>query len=129
MLPSLSWSTQSTLSRDDNGDPIESAAQAVLDANGLLSQEWQEQVAKAPSFMTNDCDPWAMDQMVKAMLNPDPNVRPTAEDMSMTFGCQWVAARRSAGATVFEGNFGPSEETAYAGEPMITDNGDAMDMS
>ncbi|KAJ4303798.1 mitosis inhibitor protein kinase swe1 [Kalmusia sp. IMI 367209] len=129
VLPSLSWSTQSTLSRDDNGDPVESAAQAVLDANGLLSQEWQDQVCKAPSFMTNDQDPWAMDQMVKAMLNPDPIIRPTAETMSLTFGCQWVAQRRSAGATVFEGNFGPSEETSYTCEPMITDNADAMDMS
>lgn len=129
VLPSLSWSTQSTLSRDENGDPVESAAQAFVDSTGYLTQELQDEVAKAPKFMTDDQDPNAMDQVAKAMIMYDAADRPTAEAVSMAFGCQWVAQRRSAGATIYEGNFGPSQETLFGYEPMITDNVDAMDMS
>ena len=129
VLPSLSWSTQSTLSRDENGDPVESAAQAFVESTGYLTQEWQDEVSKAPQFMTHDTDPHAMDQVAKAMIRFEASERPTAEDVSMCFGCQWVAARRSSGATIYEGNFGPSEESLCGYEPMITDNVDAMDMS
>jgi mitosis inhibitor protein kinase SWE1 len=122
VLPSLSWSTDSTLSRDENGDPIESAAQAYVE---LMKSE----VAKAPRFMTDDQDLNSMDQVARAMIVYDAAFRPTAEAVSMTFGCQWVAARRSAGATIYEGNFGPCEDTLRGYEPMITDNVDAMDMS
>lgn len=129
VLPSLSWSTESTLSRDENGDPIESAAQTLVESTGFLTEEWQDEVGKAPKFMTDDTDPNAMDQIAKAMIRVEASERPTAEEVSMCFGCQWVAARRSAGATIYEGNFGPSKETFYGYEPMITDNVDAMDMS
>lgn len=129
VLPSLSWSTQSTLSRDENGDPVESAAQAYVDSTGYLTQELQDQVTKAPRFMTDPEEPNSMDMVVRAMINYDATDRPTAEAVSMAFGCQWVAHRRSAGATVYEGNFGPSEDTFGSYEPMITDNADAMDMS
>ncbi|KAL1597128.1 mitosis inhibitor protein kinase swe1 [Paraconiothyrium brasiliense] len=129
VLPSLSWSTQSTLSRDENGDPVESAAQAFVDSTGYLTQELQDEVAKAPQFMTDEHDPNSMDQVARAMIMYDAAERPSAEAVSMAFGCQWVAQRRSAGATIYEGNFGPSEDTLCGYEPMITDNADAMDMS
>lgn len=129
VLPSLSWSTQSTLSRDEHGDPIESAAQAYVDSTGYLTQELQDEVTKAPRFMTDREDPNSMDQVARAMIVYDAADRPTAEAVSMAFGCQWVAHRRSAGATIYEGNFGPSEDTLGGYEPMITDNADAMDMS
>ncbi|KAK7184699.1 hypothetical protein DPSP01_000429 [Paraphaeosphaeria sporulosa] len=129
VLPSLSWSTQSTLSRDENGDPIESAAQAYVDSTGYLTQELQDEVTKAPRFMTDREDPNSMDVVARAMIKYDAADRPTAEAVSMAFGCQWVANRRSAGATIYEGNFGPSEDTFGGYDPMITDNADAMDMS
>lgn len=138
VLPSLSFSKdESILSRDDRGDPLETS----IDAIGALDQHLQnqraiqlseriEELAKAPAFMTDDQHPWAMDQMVRAMLHPNPDARPTAELVCLSYGCQWVAQRRRSGTMDYEGNFGPTEEIPDCGEPMITDNNiDFMDIS
>ena len=137
VLPSLTWSADSsTLSRDGNGDPI---LENSLDAF-LMSDEPQptvqlrtasspeEELARAPKFMVDYTDSNTMDQVVKAMLHPDPDQRPTAEQVLQCFGCQWVDQRRRAGATVYEGNFGPGEDV-LATYVLDDTDADMMDMS
>lgn len=138
VLPSLTWSADSsTLSRDGNGDPI--PENSISLDTFLMSDEPQptvqvraasspeEDLARAPKFMVDYNDANTMDNVVKAMLHPDPDQRPTAEQVLQCFGCQWVDARRRAGATVYEGNFGPGEEVlaTYADDV----DADMMDMS
>lgn len=146
VLPSLTWSAESsTLSRDAHGDPVPEGSRASMDgflmsdmdndsmgsikARPLSSPE--EELAIAPSFMTQRHDVNSMDNVVKAMLNQDPSRRPTASEVLNCFGCSWVASRRRAGATIYEGNFGPGDEVldTYAGELTHDLDVDMMDMS
>ncbi|KAJ4991465.1 hypothetical protein SVAN01_03112 [Stagonosporopsis vannaccii] len=137
VLPSLTWSADSgTLSRDGNGDPIlensldtflmSDEPQPTVQVRSASSPE--EELARAPKFMVDYMDPNTMDQVVKAMLHPDPDQRPTAEQVLHCFGCQWVDQRRRAGATVYEGNFGPDEDV-LATYVLDDAEADMMDMS
>lgn len=146
VLPSLTWSADSgTLSRDSNGDPIPESNRLSMD--GFLMSDAdldslssiavrptsspEEELARAPKFMVERHDPNSMDHVVHAMLNQDPDQRPTAEQVINCFGCQWVDSRRRAGATVYEGNFGPSEEvlSTYTIDQHNLLDADMMDMS
>ncbi|PSN61527.1 kinase-like protein [Corynespora cassiicola Philippines] len=137
-LPSLTWSNaSSTLSRDSSGEPIArnhgdslpmSDFDAPLEGERLpLTPEEEEELLRAPFFMVDETHEHALNQVVQAMVNPDPEQRPTAEQIFSCFGCQWVLERRRAGATIYEGNFGPSQENL--GVLELDDEVDAMDMS
>jgi mitosis inhibitor protein kinase SWE1 len=138
VLPSLTWSVDSnSVIRDEHGLPIPAdAADSVepylmsdSEPSSLaalhIKERWQGELDKAPSFMTQQTDMHSMDYVVRSMLHPDPTFRPTAEQVYQCFGCQWVAQRRRAGATIFEGNFGPELEVIEA----FDDHPDAMDTS
>jgi mitosis inhibitor protein kinase SWE1 len=143
VLPSLTWSADSsTLSRDSNGDPVPENANISMDQFLMSDSDMdplstlevrpasnpEEELARAPKFMVDFQDPNTMDQVVKAMLHPVPEERPTAEQVLRCFGCQWVEHRRRSGATVYEGNFGPSDEVLATFHDDI-DEADMMDMS
>ncbi|KAF3045181.1 hypothetical protein E8E12_010420 [Didymella heteroderae] len=135
VLPSLTWSADSsTLSRDGNGDPIpENSIDGFLMSDEphvqvRTASSPEEELARAPKFMVDYTDANTMDQVVKAMLHPDPDARPTAEQVLQCFGCQWVDQRRRAGATVYEGNFGPGEDV-LATYSLDDADADMMDMS
>ncbi|CAO2652252.1 Nn.00g005350.m01.CDS01 [Neocucurbitaria sp. VM-36] len=147
VLPSLTWSADSgTLSRDSNGDPVSESARPSLD--GFLMSDAdadsmssisikqtstpEEELARAPKFMVERTDPNSMDHVVHAMLNQNPDLRPTADQVLQCFGCQWVDSRRRSGATVYEGNFGPGDEVLATYQCEQHDDihaDDFMDMS
>ncbi|KAF2029935.1 kinase-like protein [Setomelanomma holmii] len=146
VLPSLTWSADSgTLDRDSHGDPFTEESKASMDMflmsdtdNDSLSSlkvrpgsSHDEELARAPKFMTERYDINSMDNVVKAMLHQDPDQRPTAEQVLNCFGCQWVQSRRRSGATVYEGNFGPTDDVlaTYSGEVHYDLDADMMDMS
>ncbi|KAJ4359246.1 mitosis inhibitor protein kinase swe1 [Ascochyta clinopodiicola] len=142
VLPSLTWSADSgTLSRDGNGDPIpennihldtflmsDTDIEPQSTVQVLAASSPEEDLARAPKFMIDYTDPNTMDQVVKAMLHPVPEERPTSEQVLQCFGCQWVDYRRRAGATVYEGNFGPGEDV-LATYALDEADADMMDMS
>ncbi|KAH9875516.1 hypothetical protein J1614_004252 [Plenodomus biglobosus] len=147
VLPSLTWSAgSSTLTRDSHGDPITDESRPCLDAfvmsdadeDSLASISVKptsnpaEELARAPSFMIQQHHPSSMDSVVYAMLNPEPEKRPTADQILQCYGCQWVDLRRRSGATVYEGNFGPSDEvlaTYTSKDHDQVHSDDMMDMS
>lgn len=143
VLPSLTWSADSgTLSRDSHGDPVPEGSRASMDGflmsdmdndsiNMQPAPNHDEELAHAPKFMVERYNEHSMDHVVKAMLHQDPVQRPTAEMVLHCFGCSWVESRRRAGATVYEGNFGPGDDVlnTYAGEGHLDIDADMMDMS
>ncbi|PVH94706.1 kinase-like protein [Periconia macrospinosa] len=138
-VPSLTWSEDSTLVRDSDGLPISQDNSDVFDPSMMDDSDFsfsssvglavgideEKEFAKAPDFMKDALSPYSMDQIVRAMLDPTPNQRPTADEVHRSFGCQWVDQRRRAGATIYEGNFGPDYDVLAS----YGDHPDAMDTS
>ena len=124
-LPSLSWSSDSSLTRDDSGDPVELLNGASNDSlcdshhgDDDLSflrapapkMERTHDLVNAPNFMVDPRDPEALDRVVQWMISPNPDLRPIVDQLLAAGGVQWVERRRRAGATVFEGNWGPADD-------------------
>ena len=164
-LPSLTWSSESSLVRDPAGDPISSddatsyasnrsASSALLcrapdtantSVSGdddfkflqhvppLPSSHRSEELVKPPNFMVDPSDSQALDKMVQWMITPHPDERPVVDQVYCCGGVQWVERRRRAGATVFEGNWGPADDV-LGGEAASEQQGgvgyeDVMDTS
>ncbi|ODV65145.1 kinase-like protein [Hyphopichia burtonii NRRL Y-1933] len=62
----------------------------------------------APDFLIYNSN--NLDKLVTKMLKPNPFDRPTAKMILTMNECQVIENRRKAGATIFEGEFGPSNE-------------------
>lgn len=62
----------------------------------------------APKFMIDDSG--ALDQVVKWMLDPAAEKRPTAADLLLTPEVKLVDERRKTGAVIYEGDYGPSPD-------------------
>lgn len=63
----------------------------------------------APAFMRNASHPGALDTIVRWMISPNPDDRPVINQILEAEGIQWAVNRRRAGATVFEGDWGPAD--------------------
>ena len=63
-----------------------------------------------PSFMTDPQNEQALDRVVRWMISPLPLDRPVVDQILSTEGVRWADQRRRAGATIFEGNWGPADE-------------------
>lgn len=63
-----------------------------------------------PEFMTDLKHPESLEVIVKSMLAPNPVNRPNIFQILSLQAVNWVATRRRAAATVFEGNWGPADE-------------------
>ena len=75
----------------------------------------------APPFMKDMHHENALDRIVRWMISPLPQDRPTVHQILRSEGLRWVDARRRAGATVFEGNWGPADE-------VLADDAEMMDV-
>lgn len=134
-MPSLTFSSDSTLARDESGDPISGLINN--DSNDTLCFSEQgddyfkpirsarptvqrtEELVQPPQFMVEAEDPDSLDRLVQLMITPDPNHRPTIEHVFHSAGVQWVAQRRRAGASVYEGNWGPADDVLNAGQQDV----------
>lgn len=140
-VPSLTWSSESGIFRDACGNPVsdepsfEELCTADLndvgcgEANLLGGRNPTErkaiwvprsgELADPPSFMVDANHEQALDKVVGWMISPDPPNRPTADQVLETFGVQFVERRRRAGATIYEGNWGPADEILAEDAEMI----------
>ncbi|KAL5629753.1 hypothetical protein BROUX41_001359 [Berkeleyomyces rouxiae] len=65
-----------------------------------------------PSFMVNEEDMFSLDYLAAAMISPNPASRPTVEQILNWEAMRWVSERRRMPATIYEGRWGPSLQTA-----------------
>ncbi|KAI0472721.1 hypothetical protein GGR56DRAFT_578673 [Xylariaceae sp. FL0804] len=68
------------------------------------------ELQEPPEFMRNPQHSSSLDAVVKAMLAAVPAQRPEISQVLELEALNWVANRQRAGATVFEGNWGPADE-------------------
>lgn len=85
------------------------------DPANLFGSIRRGELSSAPAFMTDQYDEGSLDKLVKWMIEPVPEHRPTIETVMRQEGVLWVKARRRAGATVFEGCWGPGDEVLGVG--------------
>ncbi|KAI0407605.1 hypothetical protein F4802DRAFT_595006 [Xylaria palmicola] len=76
------------------------------------------ELQQPPAFMSDPNHGSSLDTVVRRMLAAVPMLRFTAPDLLQLEASTWVAHRRRAGATVFEGNWGPGDEVI---EPLCLD--------
>lgn len=63
-----------------------------------------------PNFMQDPSHGSSLDTVVRWMLAADPASRPTVTELLQLESLAWIETRQRAGATVFEGNWGPADE-------------------
>ena len=77
------------------------------------------ELVEPPDFMVDPKHEQALDTIVRWMISPDPQDRPVASQILQAVGVQWAETRRRAGATVFEGNWGPADDILAEDAEMI----------
>jgi mitosis inhibitor protein kinase SWE1 len=125
-IPSLTSATAGSVVRDATGTPIGqdtaisppatecipfqfSGNAMTHDPSNLFGPRKRAELQSPPDFMANPQHPFSLDSIVGWMLHPSPRHRPTANQLLQTDSLRWVSTRRHAGATVYEGNWGPAE--------------------
>ncbi|RMY86629.1 hypothetical protein D0862_10871 [Hortaea werneckii] len=134
-LPSLTWTTESSLMRDESGEPIDNVNTPEIDISEPAVQEEDDfsflrpatkghrrnrsrELVTPPNFMIDPRDPEALDQVVQWMICPRPEGRPNIDQLLSAGGVQWVEARRRAGATIYEGSWGPADSVVSHGQDV-----------
>ncbi|TVY33733.1 Mitosis inhibitor protein kinase [Lachnellula occidentalis] len=153
-IPSLTFSTDSSMLRDVEGLPLEdgdmtmdlfgsddeietpfgsptlssrkrsiggSSRSLSHDPGNLFGSGRRGELHQAPPFMRDMYHVHALDRLVRWMISPTPDNRPTIQQVLESDGNQWVESRRRAGATVFEGNWGPADD-------ILSDDAEMMDV-
>jgi mitosis inhibitor protein kinase SWE1 len=146
-VPSLTWSSDeaSHVFRDASGNPLPQQAsfeddidhddhqQFVLTTRDSFRDQNEHagpgrksvqltrsgELVEPPDFMVDPKNEQALDTMVRWMISPEPQDRPIASEILQTFGVQWAERRRRAGATVFEGNWGPADDVLAEDAEMM----------
>ncbi|KAL2019727.1 hypothetical protein VTK56DRAFT_9264 [Thermocarpiscus australiensis] len=112
-VPVLTCGEAGAILRDANGVPIEHESGIsqlegmTYNASNLFGAQKRTELQTPPAFMTDPNDPYSLDNLVKWMIQPNPADRPTAEQLLASEPVFWISSRRVAGATVYEGNWGP----------------------
>lgn len=137
-VPSLTWSSETSIMRDASGNPMSGscsfddfcASEEPLTLDMLSGELGMEQrphhmsarsgeLSDPPDFMINPNNDEALDRLVRWMISPDPSDRPVADQVIQSFGVQWTERRRRAGATIYEGSWGPADEVLVEDAEMI----------
>lgn len=107
-----------TVSSDDKQGRRNTKARSGSRSGDIFGLARKNELLHPPTFMKDSTDPNSLDSVIKSMLDPEPAHRPTATQLLELHALHWVASRQRAGATVFEGNWGPADEPL---EPISLD--------
>lgn len=98
--------------------PFDFTHSPTHDASNLFGSLKRGDLQHPPEFMVQVEHPSSLDQVVRWMLAPSPTNRPTAQQILEIESVKWVTTHRRAGATVFEGNWGPQDDGEVDTEMM-----------
>ncbi|KAE8554600.1 hypothetical protein EYB25_003141 [Talaromyces marneffei] len=136
-VPSLTWSSETSILRDASGNPLSESSSfdelcrsdpAFEDLGVDFSRSRvtklqylsrRGELIEPPTFTMDANHEDSLDKLVRWMITPDPTSRPTADQLLQAYGTQWAMSRRRAGATVFEGNWGPADDVLEEDAEMI----------
>lgn len=135
-VPSLTWSSEvSNILRDSTGNPIGDdddfdtdehvvlgECDEIVEESGaakMTSMTRRGELVQPPSFMIDANDSNALESVVRWMISPNPDDRPVIGQVQLCQGVQWVEGRRRAGATIFEGTWGPADEVLAEDAEMM----------
>jgi mitosis inhibitor protein kinase SWE1 len=142
-VPSLTWSSGTRgVSRDASGNPISPSTSfghdqemndlglGIVDGEDspMMGRRPQEkslfpprsgELLDPPQFMIDPSHTQSLDRVVRWMISPNPQDRPVASRLLNIEGVRWAETRRRAGATIFEGNWGPADEILAEDAEMI----------
>lgn len=137
-VPSLTFSSESYVCRDASGNPVaEEPSFEDLCASDCGDDDFgvdsflggrkskpvpltrSGELVDPPEFMVDANHEQALDKIVGWMISPDPLQRPTADQVLQTYGVQFTERRRRAGATIYEGNWGPADEVLVEDAEMM----------
>ena len=143
-VPSLTWSSDnSSILRDSSGKPLSQEEsyedfygsdsgddnfgpskilqrkREVHMQNGPVALQRSGELSQPPPFMVDPNNSEALDNLVRWMIAPEAINRPVINQVLSTTGVQWAETRRRAGATIFEGNWGPADEVLADDAEMI----------
>ena len=145
-VPSLTGSADTAVTRDDEGNPIGplpdsgeiypritpiAAVPSSSHGNGKAPAPVEVAApapagvgtvatsAPRPAFTVDPNHESALDALVRWMLQPQPEDRPVVAQLLETEGVSWARSRRRAGATVYEGTWGPADEVLASDSEMM----------
>ena len=132
-VPSLTWSHETSIvQRDASGNPLPSGLSfdqlCGLDGDETSQPAGNEsfsgmvrsgELENPPDFMLDASNEHALDKFVRWMISPNPSDRPKVNDVVNSYGVQWAGRRRRAGATIYEGNWGPADDVLAEDAEMI----------
>lgn len=98
--------------------PFNFSTSSTHDASNLFATSKSGDLQHPPRFMVEADHPDSLDQIVQWMLAPKTDDRPTIEQVLDFDSAKWVITHRRAGATVFEGNWGPQYDNQIDTEMM-----------
>ncbi|EKD13790.1 protein kinase [Drepanopeziza brunnea f. sp. 'multigermtubi' MB_m1] len=107
------------VSRSKRGFGKHSGRSMSHDPGNLFGSIRGGELHSAPLFMRDQHHEHALDKLVRWMISPTPADRPVINELLSHGGLTWVAQRRRAGATVFEGNWGPADAVLADDAEMI----------
>lgn len=144
-VPSLTFSSEtSTVFRDSSGKPL--PQDIVVDCNesesgnedfnspsifhprGEMPEKKRPgkaqflrsgELSQPPAFMIDANHEEALDNLVRWMISPESSDRPVVDQILVATGVKWAEARRRAGATIYEGNWGPADAVLADDAEMI----------
>lgn len=90
--------------------PFDFTHSPTYDASNLFGAPKRGDLRQPPRFMVQADHAHSLDQVVQWMLAPHPADRPTVQQVLEFESVRWVSGHRRAGATVFEGNWGPQDD-------------------
>lgn len=103
------------------GFPFDFTHSPTHDASNLFGTPKRSILQQPPAFMVQADHPASLDQVVQWMLAPNPDSRPTIQQVLELDSVKWITTHRRAGATVYEGNWGPQDESGNGSDTEMMD--------
>lgn len=127
-VPSLAWTASCETNPHRSGlysDEYEPEPDRTHDAGDLFGSHKRSELLEPPAFMEDVTNSESLRSIVSWMMMTR-NSRPTADQLLALGSLQWIAQRRTAPATIFEGRWGPIEsppivDVEVEGDTEMTD--------